>query len=168
MEEKGKALWSNNKTNLIVIKSNGNSGKTTTIWMLLYKLVDQGAQINSLCYLDKTPFTLPATLPPAGKRYDFIAELEWCKLRIVLFSQGDTPSAVEPRLDAIIATNPDFIVCASRSQSRANSTWELFKTKYTNIHFRRVCFWSEYSAHPKDQLDVKKPTIEAIVKYIKP
>lgn len=168
MAENDKALWSNNKTNLIVIRSNGNSGKTTTIWMLLYELVNRGAKIISLCYLDKTPFTLPATLPPANKRYDFIAELEWFKLRIVLFSQGDTPYAVEPRLDAIIATKPDYIVCASRSQRRTNSTWKLFETKYTNIHFRRVCFWSEYSTHQKDQLIVKEPTIEAIVKYIKP
>ena len=168
MEENKKALWSNNKTNLIVIKSNGNSGKTTTIWMLLYELVNQGAKINSLCYLDKTSFTLPAVLPPAKKRYDFIAEVELFQLRIVLFSQGDTPGAVEPRLDAIIATKPDFIVCASRSQWRTNSTWELFETKYTNIHFRRVCFWSEYSTHKNDQLSVKEPTIEAIIKYIKP
>lgn len=168
MNESEKAAWSDNKTKLIVIKSNGNSGKTTTIWMLLYELVEQGAKIISLRYLDKKDFKLPAMFPPVGQRYDFVAELEWFRMRIVLFSQGDTPYAVKPWLDAIIETKPDFIVCASRSQWRTNSTWELFKTRYTNIHFRRVCFWTEYSTDSKDQLTVKEPTVEAIIKYIKP
>jgi len=166
--KKDKSLWGNDKTKLIVVKSNGNSGKTTTLWMTLFELVDRGAIVKQLCYLDKTSFVLPSSLPPENQRYDFIAELEWFKLRIVLFSYGDTASVVKNELDAILLTNPDYLICTSRSQYRTNSTWELFKTRYTNIYYRRVCFWSEFSDHSKDQITVKEPTVDAIVKYIKP
>lgn len=163
------AQWSNNKTKLIVIKSKENSGKTTTIWMTLFELVNQGAKIISLRDVDSTTtFALPSSIPPAGQRFDFVAELEWYNLRIVLLSHGDLPTVVEKELDAILQTNPDYIVCASRSQWRTNSTWELFEGKYTNIHFNRICLWSEYSNHKQDELTVKNPTITAIVKYIKP
>ena len=61
MENQKEALWSNNKTKLIVIKSNGNSGKTTTIWMTLFELVNQGAKIISLRHVDSTTtFALPS------------------------------------------------------------------------------------------------------------
>ena len=166
--KKDKSLWGNDKTKLIVVKSNGNSGKTTTLWMTLFELVDRGAIVKQLCYLDKTSFVLPSSLPPENQRYDFIAELEWFKLRIVLFSYGDTASVVKNELDAILLTNPDYLICTSRSQYRTNSTWELFKTRYTNIYYRRVCFWSEFSDHSNDQITVKEPTVDAIVKYIKP
>ena len=168
-EEKETALWSNNTTNLVVIKSKENSGKTTTIWMLLYELINQGAKLNLLRYVDSSEtFLLPPQMPPVELRYDFVAELIWFNQRIVLLSHGDTPSVVKKELDAILPTQPDFIVCASRSQWRTGSTWDLFETRYTNIHFKRVCFWSEYTAHSKDQLIVKEPTIKAIIKYIKP
>lgn len=166
--EKNIALWSNNKTRLIIIKSKGNSGKTTTIWMTLFELVNQGAVVKQLCYLDKTSFVLPSSLPSENQRYDFIAELEWFNLRIVLFSYGDTAPVVKNELDAILQTEPDYVICTSRSQWRANSTWELFEGRYKNIYYRRVCFWSEFSDNPNDQIKVKEPTVEAIVKYIRP
>lgn len=168
-EEKCSAPWSNNTTNLVVIKSKGNSGKTTTIWMLLYELINQGATLNLLRYVDSAvTFALPPQMPPVGSRHDFVAELIWLNQRIVLVSHGDTPRVVQKELDAILLTNPDFIVCTSRSQWRTGSTWNLFETRYTNIHYNRICFWSEYSTHTKDQLMVKEPTIKAIIKYIKP
>lgn len=168
-EEINPAPWSGNPTNLVVIKSKGNSGKTTTIWMLLYELINQGATLNLLRNVDSTvTFPLPAQLPPVGSRPDFVAELMWLNQRIVLVSHGDTPRVVQKELDAILLTHPDFIVCTSRSQWRTGSTWNLFETRYTNIHFKRVCFWSEYAKQSKDMLLVKDPTITAIVKYIKP
>ena len=169
MENQKEALWSNNKTKLIVIKSNGNSGKTTTIWMTLFELVNQGAKIISLRHVDSTTtFALPSSILPSGQRLYFVADLFWLNLRIVLLSHGDLPSVVQKELDAILLTNPDFVICASSSQWRTNSTWELFKMRYTNIHFNRICLWSEYSAHQKDELVVKGPTVNAIIRYIKP
>lgn len=169
MENINNAQWSNNKTKLIVIKSKGNSGKTTTIWMTLFELVNQGAKIINLRHVDSyVTFTLPASIPPAGQRFDFVAELEWYRLRIVLLSHGDLASVVQKELDAILQTNPDFVICAARSQWRTNSTWELFETRYTNIHFNRICLWSEFSNHKADEFAVKDPTVTAIVKYIKP
>lgn len=137
--------------------------------MLLFELVSQGAKIINLRYVGSNqPFTMPSQLPPANQRYDFIAELEWFHMHIVLLSHGDLPSVVQKELDAILLTSPDFVVCASRSQWRTGSTWDLFETRYTNIHFSRVCFWSEYAKHSADELAVKNPTVTAIVKYIKP
>lgn len=169
MEENSSAMWSNNQTTLIVVKSKENSGKTTTVWMVLFELVNQGAKIINLRYVDSDQtFSLPHQIPDVNNRHDFVAELEWQGKRIIILSHGDLKYVVEKEIDAILQTYPDFVVCASRSQWRSNSTWELFEYKYTNIHFRRVCFWSEYAKNSKDELKVKEPTVEAIVKFIKP
>ena len=150
---------------LIVVRSNGNHGKTTTIWMVLYELISRGATVRS--FKDYSGLTsVPATMPPVGTLYDFEAEVDWNGKYIILFSHGDTPSWVQTLMNAALAKNPDFIVCASRSQYRTNSTWELFETTYTNLRFERVCLWSEYSANIANALLVKQPTVEAIVKYI--
>lgn len=155
----------NNNPKLIVVRSNENSGKTTTIWMVLYELLSRGATVRS--FNDYSGLTsVPATMPPVGTLYDFEAEVDWNGKYIILFSHGDDPSFVQALMNAALAKNPDFIVCASRSQNRTNSTWELFETTYTNIRFKRVCLWSEYTDNPANALLVKQPTVEAIIKYI--
>ena len=45
-------------------------------------------------------------------------------------------------------------------------TWQLFEAKYTNIDYDRVCFWSERAQNKNDEELVKRPTVEAIIKYI--
>lgn len=41
------ATFSTNKSKLIVIKSKGNSGKTTTIWMTYLELLNKDAKVLS-------------------------------------------------------------------------------------------------------------------------
>lgn len=155
----------NNNPRLIVVRSNENSGKTTTIWMVLYELLNRGAVVRSFKEYSglKTP---PACMPSVGSLDDFEAEIDWDGRYIILFSHGDSPSFVNQLMNAALAKHPDFIVCAARSQYRTNSTWELFETTYTNIRFERVCVWSEYSSNAVDAIRVKQPTVEAIIKYM--
>ena len=156
-----------NKTKLVVIKGKGNSGKTTTIWLTYLELLNRGAKVLSFSgTYGGNPWTAPIVLPAANARYDFVAELLWNDKRIVLISQGDVYTYVVAELQKVLATEPDFIVCASRSQNRVNSTWELFVNKYTNLIYDRICFWSEFAQHPFDEERVKKSTVEAIIKYM--
>ena len=150
---------------LIVVRSNGNKGKTTTIWMVLYELISRGATVRSFKDYSGRK-AVPAIMPPVGSLPDFEADVDWMGKHIIIFSYGDTPSTVQTLMNAALAKNPDYIVCASRSQNRTNSTWELFETTYTNIRYERVCLWSEHSVNIADALLVKQPTVEAIVKYI--
>ena len=151
----------------IVIKSTGNSGKTTTVWLTLLELLKNGAKVIKFSdtYNGKS-ITVPNTLPPANNRYDFVAEVSFNKKHVVLMSMGDVAAVVDAELQKILPTNPDFIFCASRSQYRTDSTWELFESKYTNLLYDRICLWSEYDAHPLNEVRVKEPTVEAIIKYI--
>lgn len=160
-------IFVNNKTKLIVVKSNGNSGKTTTIWMTFLELVRQNAIVNffGTTYLG-SKLAYPAVLPASANRFDFVADVMFKNKRVVLVSMGDVAADVDTELQKILPTNPDFVICASRSQNRAGSTWELFVTKYTNLNYDRVCFWSEYAIHQLDEERVKQPTVEAIIKYI--
>lgn len=157
----------NNKTKLIVVKSNGNSGKTTTIWMIFLELVKQNAIVKffgTTCLGSKLAY--PTVLPASANRFDFVADVMFKNKRVVLVSMGDVAADVDTELQKILPTNPDFVICASRSQNRAGSTWELFVTKYTNLIYDRVCFWSEYAIHQLDEERVKQPTVNAIIKYI--
>lgn len=154
-------------TKFIVIKSKGNSGKTTTIWLVYLELLKQGAIVLSFSNTyNGHPCAIPNTLPPANNRYDFVAELSWNNKRIVIISQGDVSAYVDNELQKVLPTSPDFVICASRSQYRTDSTWELFETKYTNLLYDRICLWSEYTTNTQNKLIVKNPTIEVIVKYI--
>lgn len=155
----------NNNPKLIVVRSNENSGKTTTIWMVLYELLSRGATVIS--FKDYSGLTTPpAIMPPVSSLYDFEADIDWNGKYIILFSHGDDPSFVQTLMNAALVKHPTYIVCASRSQYRTNSTWELFETTYTNIRFKRVCLWSEYTDNPANALLVKQPTVEAIIKYM--
>ena len=151
----------------IVIKSTGNSGKTTTVWLTLLELLKQGATVVSFSNTyNGNPFPVPTVLPAPNSRYDFVAEVLFNNKRVVLMSMGDVAAVIDAELQKILPTNPDFIICAARSQSRTGSTWGLFEIKYTNLLYDRICLWSEYAAHPLDEVRVKEPTVEAIIKYI--
>ena len=152
-----------NKTQLIVIKGNGNSGKTTTCWMILFDLLSKGAVIDTI---NKNSFVgqLITNIPPLPQKYDFYAELKWNDKQIVIYSLGDKPEPVDAMLQHALPMKPDFIICPCRSQRRSGSTWELFQTTYTNILYRRICVWPEHSSHPDDKYAVKQPMIEMIVK----
>ena len=152
------------KTKLIVVRSNENKGKTTTIWMVLYELLSRGASVRFHDYSGRN--TPPATMPPVGSLPDFEADVNWDGKHIIIFSYGDGPRIVQKLMDDALPKHPDYILCASRSQNRTNSVWELFDTRYTNLRFERVCFWSEHTPNVADALLVKQSTVEAIIKYM--
>lgn len=150
---------------LIVVRSNGNSGKTTTIWMVFYELLHRGAIVRNFLMYNPQSTAYPPTMPGLIVS-DFEAELEWNGKQIIIFSEGDIKDDVDALMTTALAKHPDYIICASRSQYRTNSTWELFETTYTNLRFERVCFWSEHSTNIADAICVKQPIVEAILKYI--
>ena len=152
-----------NKTQLIVIKGNGNSGKTATCWMILFDLLSKGAVLDTL---NKNSYEGPmiTNIPPLPQKYDFYAELKWNGKLIVIYSLGDKPGPVDAMLQHALPMKPDFIICTCRSQRRSGATWELFQTTYTNILYRRICVWPEHSSHSNDKYAVKRPMIDMIVK----
>lgn len=155
----------NNKTRLIVVRSNGNRGKTTTIWMVLYALISNKAIVNDFKdYSGRRK--VPTVMPPVGSLPDFEADVNWYGKLIIMFSYGDGPKIVQSLMNTALAKNPDYIICASRSQNRTNSTWKLFETTYTNLRFERICMWSEHTPNFANALIVKRPTVEAILKYM--
>ena len=61
---------------------------------------------------------------------------------------------------------PNYIICAANIRHWGASVWNMIEKKYTNTAFERLCFWTEYAANKIDEQLVKRPTVEAIVKYI--
>ena len=70
-------------------------------------------------------------------------------------------------LQKALQTQPDYIICAANMKHWGFYTWQLFEAKYTNIDYDRVCFWSERAQNKSNEELVKRPTIEAIIQYIK-
>ena len=159
-----------NKTKLIVVKDYGNRGKTTLIWMVLLELINKrGASKNWCKYIDNNEeMPIPETLPPYEERWDFRADLNWETLHIVIISHGDTYKTVDRLLQEALQTQPDYIICAANMKHWGFYTWQLFESKYTNTDSDRVCFWSEKAVDQNDEELVKRPTVEAIIKYMKP
>lgn len=157
------------RSKLIVIKDYQNAGKTTTMWLVFLELVRLGAEVKLFSdKFDGESKDVPAVLPPSRKRYDFVAELYWDSMRVVIISHGDYFSFVNRELQKILPSKPDFVICAANVKHWGKYTWDSFKKTYTNLDYERVCFWSEKSADKKDEELVKRPTIEAIIKYMKP
>ena len=157
-----------NKTKLIVVKDYGNRGKTTLIWMVLLELINKrGATKNWCTYISNNEeMAIPESLPPYEERWDFKADLLWENLHIVIISHGDTYEKVDRMLQEALQTQPDYIICAANMKHWGFYTWQLFEAKYTNIDYDRVCFWSERAQNKNDEELVKRPTVEAIIKYI--
>lgn len=150
------------KTQLIVIKGKGNSGKTTTCWLILFDLISKGATIDAI-NRDSFEGEVITNIPSIPQKYDFYAELKWNNKLIVIYSLGDIPGPVDVMLQHALPKTPDYIICTCRSQSRMGSTWKLFESTYTNIVYRRVCVWSEYALHSNDKYNVKRPMIDMII-----
>ena len=159
-----------NKTKLIVVKDYGNRGKTTLIWMVLLELINKrGASKNWCKYIDNNEeMPIPETLPPSENRRDFRADLLLETLHIVIISHGDTYDKVDRMLQKALQSQPDYIICAANMKHWGFFTWQLFEAKYSNIEYDRVCFWSEKAVDQKDEELVKRPTVEAIIKFMKP
>ena len=155
-----------NKTKLIVVRDYQDAGKTTLIWMVFLELLNAGARVVEFVDTHTKETNYPTTLPERAKRHDFIAKLEWNGKIIVIISFGDVERDVKNALEKIFPTHPDYIICAASIRYWAHCTWDLFKNIYTNLEFERVTFWSEHAVDDKDEQLVKRPTVEAIVKYI--
>ena len=85
---------------------------------------------------------------------------------IIIISYGDVYDDVDKTLQNALTKQPDYIICAANIKHWGYYTWQLFETKYTNTDYDRVCFWSEHAANKADERSVKRPTVEAIIKYI--
>lgn len=154
------------KTKFIVIKDQQNVGKTTTIWLLLITLKEQGAKISYFYnYNEDKEDIAPNEIPDADKRFDFVAVLEWHKLLIVLDSRGDYAKYIVSQIRRALSHDPDYIVCAIQCRDY-NNIWERFNIKFPNTQYKRICIGVEHAEDEKDALIVKKPTIEAIMKYM--
>lgn len=157
-----------NKTKLVVVRDFSNQGKSTLLWMVLLELMKQKADKISCKHIyNGEEITLPNTLPPYEDRWDFVAELLWHKLHIVIISYGDVYNNVDKALQNALQLHPDYIICAANIKHWGTYTWQLFETKYKNTDYDRVCFWSEKAVDAKDEERVKRPTVEAIIKYIR-
>ena len=154
------------KTKFIVIKDQMDAGKTTTIWLLMMTLKEQGAGVRYFYnYKEGKEDIVPKEIPQAGDRFDFIAVLEWHDLVIVLDSRGDYAKYIVRQIKRALTNNPDYIVCAIQCRDY-NNIWERFDSKFPNTKYKRICFWSEYAENAADAILVKQPTVEAIIRYM--
>ncbi len=158
--------YNQKRTKFIVIKDKADRGKTTTAWMVFLELIRLGAKVTYFIDTYTRERIYPVNLPDKENRNDFIAKLEWREKSIVIISFGDIEKHVDDTLQEILPTEPDFIICAATIRDRARTTWHLFKEKYTNLEYERVCFWSEHAIHELDEERVKRSTVEAITKFM--
>lgn len=156
------------KTKFIVIRDYCNQGKTTTIWLLLKRLHDDGAVIKVLQDMNENDIEMPEEIPVRENMKDVWAVLEWRDLIIVLDSRGDYVRNLEHDIRyAIKNHNPDFMVCAVQERPNNNNIWNNFNWKFPNTKYGRVCFWVEHAENEADAHLVKQPTLEAVMKYMR-
>lgn len=154
------------KAKFIVIKDQMNAGKTTTIWLLLLTLKEDNADVRYFYnYKEGKEDIVPNEMPLAEMRFDFVAVLEWHDLVIVLDSRGDYAKYINGQIRWALSQNPDYIVCAIQCREY-NNIWERFDRQFPNTKYERICLGVEHADNPKDALIVKKPTVEAIMKYM--
>lgn len=159
------------KTKLIAIKDLQSAGKSTTMWLLLKALIEDGAKVqenrlydlNHDCDID-----VPDEMPPHGdwEGIDFYVVLEWHDLIIVLDGRGDYPDYLVKDIKDALKLNPDYIICAIQMRPINRDIWNAFNNAFPNTQYERVFFGAEFAKDPKNALMVKQPTIEAIMKYM--
>lgn len=157
------------KTKLIAIKDFQNQGKSTTIWLLLFTLVnDYHAEIVRLYNQneEKDIEKLPDTIPADDDMYDIYAELRLGKQFIILFSRGDYPDRLVEDVNWALQFEPAYIVCAIQMRPINRDIWNTFNSAFPNTRYRRVFFGVEHAEDENNALTIKQPTVEAIIKYM--
>ena len=159
------------KTKLIAIKDFQDHGKSTTIWLLVFTLVKQlKAEIVRLYNQneEKEINELPETIPIGDEMYDIYAELRWNGLLLILIGRGDFADKLVEDIRWALDFRPDYIVCSIQMRPVNRDIWNAFDNAYPNTQYSRVSFWTENTIDPTRILEVKEPTIEAILRYIQP
>ena len=157
------------KTKVIAIKDWQSHGKTTTLWLLLKALLEEGAKVNEIWDLNNNrEIEIPEEMPPLGELegIDYWAVIEWHNLVIVLDSRGDYAGYLESDLKCALEMCPDYIICAIQMRPINRDIWNAFNRACPNTSYQRVCFWTDLAENPIDAEKVKQPTVEAIMKYI--
>ena len=143
------------------------------MWLLLEALVNDNARVKKLVNLNHNcDMEIPSEMPPKGdlKDIDCLAVLEWHDLVIILNGRGDyVYKPVNDVRCAMKTWNPDYIICAIQNRdiisNTGNNIWDNFDKNFPNTRYERVSFWSEFAEEGFEKV-VKRPTIEAIMKYM--
>lgn len=154
------------KTKIITIKDYQNQGKTTTIWLLLKALIEDGAEVQEIYDLNHSQYIeIPNEMPPQ-ELYDVRVILRWRGRVVVIIGRGDYADYLVADIQWALNIEPDFVVCAVQCRVRKNDKWDAFNAAFPNNVYARISFWVERAKGEKEIPIVAHPTIEAIMKYM--
>lgn len=154
---------------LIAIKDFENKGKSTTIWLLLFTLVNK---LNAeLLYLynqneNREMEALPEEIPSGWDMYDIYAVVRWKGLKIVIIGRGDYEWAILEDMKCAVNEKLHYIINAIHERQRNHDIWNAYNAAYPNTEYERVCLWSEHTDEASKALNIKEPTVSMILKYI--
>jgi hypothetical protein len=149
---------------LIIIRAEQNSGKTTTaglVYQELLKLADKehvfnnrNVNENSLKYNQN------------GSIIDFTAILTIRNKKIGIASAGDNASDTRKIINIFIEINVDVIICCARSINRNGSTYRMLIDDFSQTNNIALEIFTKYILDKDLKNEVKKQIVDKIVEKI--
>ncbi|MEY3498425.1 MAG: hypothetical protein RL308_94 [Bacteroidota bacterium] len=149
---------------LIIIRGQQQSGKTTTtgmVYQALLRLSEPEHEFdNRLVSKDSLRFN------SHGSTMDFTAILTVKNKRIGIVSEGDIADFVRPKLRTIINRNVDIIICCARTRDRSGSTYRMILDEFASEHRIVSEIFTEFSENREEQFTIKEPIVNEVVETV--
>lgn len=151
--------------NLIIIRGERNSGKTTTAGLAYIELLklseikhlfdDKEVICNNLKYDDIS-----------GDLKDFRAALTINNKKVGIISAGDFKDELKKWIDDFIAENFEIIICCSRSRNVKGSSYKMLIDEYslTNKILKEI--WISHSPNKDEKESIKMKSVLEIIEIV--
>ena len=152
------------KTQLIVIRGNANTGKSTVAACIHNQLVEiQGAEILSAKTKGRT---IPLNKENEAEISCFTSTLKVNGKKISIISEGDIDDKLEVLMDRALLEEPDILVICLRSADKPGSSLRLVKGKYTGLYDNDIEVWTSFSTDESIMLQLKQAIAIIVVNKI--
>lgn len=142
------------KTQLIVIRGNANTGKSTVAACIHNQLVEiRGAEIITSKAKGRT---IPLNKENEAEISCFTSTLKLNGKKISIISEGDIDDKLEALMDRALLEEPDILIICLRSADKPGSSLRLVKGKYTELYNNDIEVWTSFSTDEDIMLQLKQ------------
>lgn len=146
---------------LIIIRGEQNSGKTTTaglVYQELLKHADKKHKFN-----DQEVILNSLRLSNKGETWDFTAILNIGGKQIAIVSAGDVASILKVKISILIEIEVDIIICCSRSVNRTGSSYRMILDTFAKENNIALEIYTKFSKNKQEKDEVKQAVVKRIV-----
>ena len=146
---------------IIIIRGQQNSGKTTTTGLVYKELLKHA--VKEHIFNNKSVNEDSLSYNNLGATIDFTAILTIKSKSVGIVSYGDIAEETEKRLEYLISAKVNIIICTARSVNKQGSTYRKLVEHYSKTNNIAFELSTEYSENKDLKNEVKMKIVDKII-----